>query len=306
MSPAELDATALVAVDWGTSALRAARISRAGQVLEERESPQGILTVQPGHFATIFEANYADWTRANDIICLISGMAGSQQGWVEAPYCPCPAGFGDVAAHLQWINPLESPKPIAIVPGLSCEHAYAPDVMRGEEVQIFGAMRLTGLQQGIFVLPGTHSKWAQVVDGQVVQFKTYMTGEVFGLLAQQSILSKTVRMAAALDEDAFRRGVDVSGLGEGLLHSAFSARTLGLFKRMEPNALASYLSGLVIGEELEAQRLRPGQEIVLVGASALTRRYALALAHCGVQSRSLGAECTWAGLWALHQTLKPG
>ncbi|MFM6990258.1 MAG: 2-dehydro-3-deoxygalactonokinase [Rhodoferax sp.] len=296
--------TALVAVDWGTSALRAARLSGTGEILEERASPQGILAVQPGQFATIFEANYADWIRANNPICLISGMAGSKQGWVEAPYCPCPAGFDDVAARLRWIDEGPRTHRIAIVPGLSCEHAHAPDVMRGEEVQILGAMQLTGQREGIFVLPGTHSKWVRVEQGRVRHFKTCMTGEVFGLLAQQSILAKTVNVAATLDEAAFQRGVGLAAQGQGLLHNAFSARTLSLFNRLDADALASYLSGLVIGEELQAQRLEPGQQVVVIGSDSLTHRYALALGWHGIGSRRLGSESTWAGLFALFKALK--
>ena len=153
-----MNTTALIAVDWGTSSLRAARLNAHGQVLEERAMARGILTIPPGEFATFFEANFSDWTGTSGTLCLISGMAGSKQGWVEAPYCPCPAGFDELAAQLKWIEPNK----IAIVPGLSCEHPHAPDVMRGEEVQIFGAMHLTGLREGLFVLPGTHSKWARV------------------------------------------------------------------------------------------------------------------------------------------------
>lgn len=304
MSWASTGSTAFIAVDWGTSSLRAARLSDSGKILEERASPQGILTVQPGQFATIFEANYSDWTRGNDQICLVSGMAGSKQGWLEAPYCPCPVGFNDLAAHLRWIDEGGSRHRIAIVPGLSCEHAHAPDVMRGEEVQIFGAIQLTRLQEGLFVLPGTHSKWARVDQGRVVHFSTHMTGEVFGLLAQQSILAKTVNPAASLDKAAFQRGVELAAKGQGLLHNAFSARTLSLFNRLDADSLASYLSGMVIGEELRAQNLKEGQDVVLIGADSLTRRYALALDWHGVRSRSFGSESTWAGLFALFQALK--
>ena len=181
------DQTALVAVDWGTSSLRAARLDLQGKVLEERFLPRGILTLLVNDFAPFFKANFADWTRASGTLSLISGMAGSKQGWKEAPYCPCPAGFDEVAAALTWIEPQR----IAIVPGLSCEHAHAPDVMRGEEVQIFGAMQLTGLRDGLFVLPGTHSKWAQVQNGRVITFRTYMTGEFYALLIPSSFLIET-------------------------------------------------------------------------------------------------------------------
>jgi 2-dehydro-3-deoxygalactonokinase len=229
--------TAFVAVDWGTSALRAARLGAQGQVLEERALPRGILTIPPDEFAAFFEASFTDWTGTGSTLVLISGMAGSKQGWKEAPYCPCPAGFDEVAAALTWIEPQR----IAIVPGLHCEHPHAPDVMRGEEVQIFGAMQITGLRDGVFVLPGTHSKWAQVRDGRVATFKTYMTGEFYALLSQHSILAKTLMANAPLDADAFAHGVTVARTGSGLLHNAFTARTLSLFSRMDVQALPSYL-----------------------------------------------------------------
>ena len=298
------DQTALVALDWGTTSLRAARLNAQGQVLEERVMPRGILTISANGFDLFFEANFADWMSGKGIFCLISGMAGSKQGWREAPYCPCPAGFDEVAAALTWIEPQR----IAIVPGLSCEHAHAPDVMRGEEVQIFGAMQLTGLRDGLFVLPGTHSKWAQVQNGRVTTFKTYMTGEFYALLSQHSILVKTLPADAdaPFDADAFAQGVTVAQAGSGLLHTAFSGRTLSLFSRQCATALPSYLSGLVIGEELRLQmpgastvESAAGSDVVLIGSSALTVRYSQALALHGVRSRSLGSEATWAGLHAL-------
>ena len=289
----------LIGIDWGTSSLRGARLDHRGRVLEERSSAQGILNVPRGQFATVLEALCADWPRPEGSVTLISGMAGSKQGWVEAPYCPCPAGFDEIAGKLKWVEPHR----IAIVPGLCCEHAHAPDVMRGEETQIFGALQLTGLRDGLFVLPGTHSKWAQVKDGRVVSFKTFMTGEVFALLSQHAILAKTIDTTAALDSNAFLQGVAQAAAGGGILHNAFSARTLGLFERRNAAELASLLSGLVIGEELRCHPLPKGSEVVLIGANALTQRYALAFDHLGIRSRSLGSEPTWAGLFALSQTI---
>jgi 2-dehydro-3-deoxygalactonokinase len=286
----------LIAVDWGTSSLRGARVDEAGKVLEEKSAPLGILNVPDGDFAGVFAAQFSDWMRAAGTRCLISGMAGSRQGWAEAPYVACPAGPGELAQHLHWIERDR----IAIVPGLSDMQGDVPDVMRGEEVQIFGAMRLAGLTDGLFVLPGTHSKWANVRGGRVTGFRTFMTGEVYGLFAQHSILARTLDADAALDEAAFRRGVARAGNGEGLLHNAFGVRALGLFGRLSPAESASYLSGLLIGEELGRQELPPGGEVIVIGASALVARYALALGERGAKVRTFGAEATWAGLRALQ------
>ena len=126
-----------VAVDWGTSSLRGALIDDAGRVLEERQASRGILSVPPGGFRAVFGALFGDWMAVPGRRCLVSGMAGSQQGWIEAPYCPCPADAAALAARVIAIGP----GCIALVPGLSDAHDGVPDVMRGEEVQILGAMR---------------------------------------------------------------------------------------------------------------------------------------------------------------------
>jgi 2-dehydro-3-deoxygalactonokinase len=290
----------LVAVDWGTSSMRAARIDAAGRVLQERSAPRGILTVPPGGFRAVLLDTCGDWLREAGTLCLVSGMAGSRQGWHEAPYCACPAGFAEVANALAWIEPGR----IAVVPGLSCEAGGVPDVLRGEEVQVLGAMDLLRQGDGMFVLPGTHSKWVRVEAGKVQSFATYMSGELFGLLRQHSILARTLPAEdPALDEDAFLQGVRYAQEAGSLLRSAFSARTLSLFDRMAETALPSYLSGLVIGEELRARGTLEA-EVVLIGGEALTARYALALRALGTDARRLGSNATWRGLSALARTLE--
>ncbi|MGJ7581301.1 2-dehydro-3-deoxygalactonokinase [Variovorax sp. RHLX14] len=287
--------TPLVAVDWGTSSLRGALLDSDGRVIEERSASRGILTVAAGGFPAVFDELFGAWMQPAGVRCLISGMAGSKQGWTEAPYCACPAGLEHIAKKIVPVAPR-----ISMVPGLSADDDGVPDVMRGEEVQIFGAVALTGIRDGLFVLPGTHNKWVRVVDGRVVGFRTFMTGEFYALLGTQSILARTIDTAAPLDEAAFLQGIARSRNGHGLLHNAFGARTLSLFDRMKAGPLASYLSGLLIGEELKAQVLDPDRSVVLIGAAQLTQRYALALQAEGIESRTLGAEATWAGLHALH------
>ncbi|MBU1361885.1 MAG: 2-dehydro-3-deoxygalactonokinase [Gammaproteobacteria bacterium] len=289
----------LVAIDWGTSSLRGALLDARGKPLEERSHPRGILSVPAGQFPDVLQELFGDWLLQPDTRCLISGMAGSKQGWVEAPYCPCPAGADEVGRAIAHIEPGR----IAIVPGLCDMQREVPDVMRGEEVQIFGAMALTGSRDGLFVLPGTHSKWATVRQGRVTGFRTFMTGEFYALLAQHSILGRTLDAAAPLDEATFLQGVTQSDNGQSLLHNAFGARTLGLFDRLQAGELASYLSGLLIGEELRTQSTHAGQDIVLIGAPALGERYALALRSTGATVRTLGSEATWAGLHALSRSI---
>ena len=292
----------LIAIDWGTSSLRGARLSTSGQVLESREFPRGILTVPPGQFEALFNEHFGDWMQAEGALCLIAGMAGSRQGWQEAPYCPCPAGFAELSQHLLWLQPNR----IALVPGLSVtstDSLHTPDVMRGEEVQIFGALQLTGRDNATLVLPGTHSKWVQVHSGRVTQFQTFMTGEVFALMSQHSILGKTLDLNGVFDEATFLQGVDQSQQAGSVLHHLFGVRTLGLFDRLSAAQLPSYLSGLLIGEELRQKAASTHTEpVIVIGSEALTLRYTLALQHLRIPCQSHGAEATWGGLFALAST----
>ncbi len=292
----------LLAVDWGTSSLRGALLDGQGRVLKERSFARGILTVAPGDFATVFEACFAHWMGSAGTFCLISGMAGSKQGWLEAPYCACPAGFDEVASHLAWVKAGR----IAIVPGLSCEREGIPDVMRGEETQVLGALQLLGLQDGLLVLPGTHSKWVTVRGGKIARFSTFMTGEFYALLRQHSLLARSMPEAdGEVDWAAFDEGVALSLRGAGLLQTAFSVRTLSLFGRITAARLPSYLSGLVIGEEIRTQDFPAGAQVALIGAEALTERYGRALGQRGTSVQRVGAEASWRGLWALAQTIHP-
>lgn len=306
-----MSARSLLAVDWGSSSLRGAWLGERGQVVEERSFARGILTVAPGEFAPVFESCFGDWMQRPNALCLMSGMVGSQQGWLQAAYCACPAGFDDIASSLAWVERGR----IAIVPGLQCEHAgipgvkgleRIPDVMRGEETQVFGALALLGLKDGLLVLPGTHSKWVRVRAGAIESFSTYMTGEFYALLRQHSILSRSLPAAdGEFDAGAFSQGVTLALGSSSLLSTAFSTRTLSLFERLPSSALPSYLSGLVIGEELRAQALPAASSVVVIGAEALTQRYQCALALLGVTTQCVGSQAAWAGLWAIAQTVFP-
>lgn len=296
----------VVAIDWGTSALRAALLADDGRVLEERQSQRGILHVPAGAFSEVLEITCGDWLGGRSDLCLIGGMAGSRQGWREAPYCPCPATFADLVGQLVWIDADFTRARIAIVPGMSCERDGIPDVMRGEEVQVFGALSLLGgAAQGRLVLPGTHSKWVRVEAGRLLTFSTFMTGEFYSLLRTYSILSRTMPPEdGPLDPEAFTRGVAQAGASGSILRSAFSNRTLALFHRMPPDSLSSYLSGLLIGEELRSQQLDAADgTITVIGSQALTLRYELAMLSLGMTARRVGSEATWRGLWMVAQQL---
>ena len=289
----------LLAVDWGTSSLRGALIEPGGRLLEERHFARGILSVEAGGFPGVFESSFGDWMTPGTL-CLIAGMAGSRQGWREAPYCVCPAGFADIAGQLEWIEPGR----IGIVPGVSFEKNGVPDVMRGEETQVFGALLLLDLTNTRLVLPGTHSKWVNVATRRITDFSTWMTGEFYAVLRQHSILARTLPASdSEHDDSAFELGVAYALHSQSLLNTAFSVRTLSLFERMPGDALPSYLSGLVIGEELKAQALQRGDAVVVIGTEPLTARYEQALAQMGVSVRRVGSGATWRGLRAIADSL---
>jgi 2-dehydro-3-deoxygalactonokinase len=239
---------------------------------------------------------------------LLSGMIGSKNGLLEVPYCPCPATASDIAAALGWVDTGDADLNIAIVPGV--RHGF-DDVMRGEETQVLGAATVLGVQDAVMVLPGTHSKWVKLEAGAITKFNTFMTGEFYALLAQHSILAKSLPEVtgtpAALDTTAFLQGIDRAQTssqssigGQSLLGTAFSTRVKSLFNELQPAQAASYLSGLVIGDELAAMRLQAGSQVIVIGSPALCERYNLAFAHLGVQTRAIGNQAAWAGLHSIY------
>ena len=238
----------LIGVDWGTSSCRAYLMGRTGQILETVSTDKGILQVESGAFADTLETIIGPWRRPG-LPVVLSGMIGSRQGWIEAPYISIPASFDEIAAAL-----VQHPEDadIYVVPGLAQDlPGQTPDVMRGEETQIVGAVGDASERQ-LLVMPGTHSKWVLIDDRKVVWFATFMTGELFALLKDHSILGRLMTASDdGRDQSAFEQGLDAATtLPGGLLQHLFSARTLGLFDRLPENAIASYLSGLLIGHEL--------------------------------------------------------
>ena len=316
--PVPAAAPVLLAIDWGSTALRGALLAADGTLLARHSAARGLLSIPPGGWAPAFDAEFGAWRAAHPgLPCLMAGMVGSRQGWVEAPYCACPASLADLAARLCWLptDATSGGGRLAIVPGLSIQADGLPDVMRGEEIQVFGALRLlaagditlAGLtpQDATLLLPGTHSKWVAVQGGRITGFATHMTGECYALLRQQSILARTLPAEdSAWRPDAFDRGVARAQAPGGLLHHVFAVRTLALFDHEDGPALACYLSGLLIGDELRAQALPAGQPVLVVGSAALTLRYQRALAQRGHPVCSVGAEAGWAGLLALQGTLR--
>ena len=253
----------------------------------------GILRVKDGAFRGALMDMIGRWLpRMCQVV--LSGMIGSRQGWVEAPYARCPAGTADLVEALVRVD--DDTLRIFLVPGLSTENDAMPDVMRGEETQILGALALSGRDEGLFLLPGTHSKWAQVSDGRIVSFRTFMTGEVFGALKEHTILGRL--MTAGSDPKGFARGVREGaavGSAGALLNRMFATRTYGLMDKVPGAALSDYLSGLLIGAEVaEATRQTTGA-VTIIASAALAQRYTDALALLGHGSTLAPEDCAAAG-----------
>ena len=298
----------LIAVDWGTTSLRAALMAPDGRVLDRRGGADGIMAMAGRGYPEVLADLVGAWRAAHPgAPILLSGMVGSRQGWREAPYVPCPAGAADLAAGLTAVEagPLGT---ALIVPGLSHEPAGgAPDVIRGEEVQVFGALRRAGIDSGLFVLPGTHSKWAAVEGGRIVRFHTFMTGEIYGCLRRHSILGRLMpddESETEPDLAAFDRGAAVALEGGAPLNALFSARTLGLFGALPPEALPAYLSGLLIGEEVREALALAGDrptEVHLIARPDLAALYARVLGRLGVASGRV-EDAAFLGLHDLART----
>jgi 2-dehydro-3-deoxygalactonokinase len=293
----------LIALDWGTSNLRASLFGADGALLESRSAAAGVMAVKERRFADALLALCGDWLQAHPrCACIASGMIGSRQGWVEAPYVECPAGLADAATRLVRV-PFGDGRVMHIVPGLRCIGADGQaDVMRGEETQLWGA----GLAaDSCCVLPGTHSKWAWL-DGEnrVLRFQTHMTGEVYAVLTQHSILGRLMTFGAAFAAAAFADGVRL-GLARHahLLHTLFAARTAGLMGERAGHELPDFLSGLLIGAEIASARSDGGGTVplTLLGDGALCERYQRALTLAGVEVLQAPAEATTRGQWRVAQ-----
>lgn len=305
----ELNTTALIGVDWGTSSLRAYRMSADGTVLETKASDDGILSVPGGRFEAALLNVAGDWLSATTCPVVLSGMITSRQGWVEVPYAACPAGKTGLAAALHR-HRLADGREVDFISGLSVIGADGvPDVMRGEETQIVGAMA-EDCDDGLLVLPGTHSKWALTSNSEIVRFATFMTGELFAVLSQHSILGRMME-GDAHDEAAFIQGVAYGRRSDdpagGLLKRLFGTRAQGLFGAVSAKGAASYLSGLLIGCEIREalQSLDDtsvGAPVTVLGTSNLTALYMLALGQLGVDATQGPAGAAAKGQHAIAET----
>ncbi|GAB2505060.1 2-dehydro-3-deoxygalactonokinase [Promicromonospora xylanilytica] len=306
--PSERDA-ALLALDWGTTTFRAWLLDGTGAVLDQVRTNDGALTisersdsarVRAAAFEETFTRLCRPWLAEHPgVPALCAGMAGSNHGWAEAGYLDVPADLGGLAERLTVVPAGDAV--VHLVPGLRAT-GTDPDVMRGEEVQLAGALAVAADRPGTVVLPGTHSKWVRLDGSRVTGFTTAMTGELYGLLMRDSILARLATGEPGTEVSAaFERGLDTeAGRGDerGLPALLFTARPLVLAGRLEPTEVADYVSGLLIGAEVRhALRATPATVVALCGPPATEQRYRFALERAGASVHVVGEDAATHGLW---------
>ncbi len=290
-----------IAVDWGTSQLRAWAINSGGAVLDKAQSADGMGGLAQAEFEPALLRLVEPWLGDGATPVIACGMVGAKQGWVEAPYRAVPCKPGEAAP----ITPATRDKRLQlyILPGVS--QGSPADVMRGEETQTAGVIHENPTFDGVVCLPGTHTKWIHISAEEIVSFRTAMTGELFALLSQHSVLRHSVG-GEDFDRDAFDSAVaETLSRPERLAQSLFTIRAEGLLHGQSNAAAKGRLSGLLIGAELAAAKpYWLGQQVLIGGAPALVALYARALESQGVQCLTRDAESlTLAGLRLAHAKL---
>lgn len=293
-----------VAVDWGTSNLRAWGIDSEGEIAFSRSSPDGMGRLSREQYPDILSSLLAD--DANDVSeVLICGMAGARQGWMEAPYLDAPAELGALA-HGAVAPDMPGPLDPRILPGVCMRDVGAEDVMRGEETQLLGLSSLIAGFSGLVIMPGTHSKWALLEGTRLTRFSSAMTGEIFEVLRSHSVLRHS--LGGELEGEERDIGF-AAGLDQGLSHperltaTLFKVRAASLLSGRSPAWCAGFLSGLLIGAEVGGQKdWIGGGEIPLIGSVNLCGLYQQAFERLGVATRIVDAtDATLAGLKAARQ-----
>ena len=277
--------TAIIGVDWGSTSVRVMRIGGKGRILDLRRANDGVFTGS-GEFEDRLRGHLGAWlTDARPVPIMLCGMIGSDRGWCSVAYAPAPAGLDDLARLL-------TPPPFdgiaRIVPGVSISNAREAEVMRGEETLVMGLLAKTGLTDAILCLPGTHSKWVSVRDGRIAHFRTYMTGELRALLLENGALATGAVQAAS--RDAFLQGMKTSGTA--VTRSLFQARGRRLLGHLPAEHTASFVSGVLIGEEVsaEAREAQGGVPIFIVAREATAGDYSFALTRAGLAHKIVDPE----------------
>jgi 2-dehydro-3-deoxygalactonokinase len=282
------------AVDWGTTRFRAWLLDAAGAVVAERRSDEGMISLAREKFEGVLEGHLAAIGADLALPVVICGMAGSRQGWIEAPYADTPAPLAEVFGKAVIVPGTR--RDVRIVPGIAQRDPARPDVMRGEETQLAGTASLAEADDLLVCMPGTHCKWVELKGGTVTGFTTWMTGELFSVLSQHSILrhavgSEPARVSA--DDPLFGAWLD-----DALAHPddaasrLFRIRASTLLTGMQPGQAAAALSGLLIGSEVGSAKGRFGArtEMILVGSGPLGALYGEALRRAGFAATTVDAE----------------
>lgn len=295
----------LICGNWGTSNLRAFGVSAEGEILTDIEMGAGIAsTSQVEQEAVWFETVAPLQEQAPEAPHLICGMAGSNLGWLETGYVDAPATLEEISDSVKWETRRDTK--IGIVPGLSGKSwAGTPERMRGEETEILGAISRFQISDATLCLPGTHTKWARLKDGKIDQFNTAMTGELFAVLSQGSILSPRAPQVHSVTAFETGASLGLSGQGGDLSHKLFGARSLELSGDLKAEHTAAFLSGLLIGVDVRGALNalhHQNAPIGIIGENTLSRRFSHVLALADTSSRFYSSErCVGAGLAALSR-----
>lgn len=291
-----------IAINWGSSNFRSFLMDDNGVVRDAFAEPAGIGSLDKAGMQAQIARLAARWPDAGMIYAC--GMVGSNVGWEDAGYADCPIGLEELALRLHATTIADCA--MYIVPGLACRRAvdHAPDIMRGEETELFGLLRAGRLPQaGIVALPGTHGKWVRIEGGKVQEFMTAMSGEIFDRLTAAGMLASVVAAPAAIGA-AFNAGVDAGSRRQpGLGTALFGVRARVIRGDLARDDAASYLRGLLIGSEIaDARSMYPLEgSVILVGSAPVCALYAAALAHVGIGSQAVdAADATAQGFAGIH------
>ncbi len=309
------NAISCIAIDWGTSNRRAWALGMKGEVLVARADDQGLLAIHNRNFAESLQSFAGDWLTSG-VPVIMSGMVGSRTGWREAPYLETPVDLTQISHRLTEIADFAGGI-VRIVPGIARNQPHGGDVMRGEESQILGALLTRGKRDGVFLLPGTHAKWAILKNGILTDFRTYMTGELFAQLRHSGSLSQVMPgpavpepavpgpavpgpavpeaavpepgVAESFDGAAFDRGFAAASApgAPAITHLLFTVRSLSLLAHLNPTQAPSYLSGLLIGAEIKdalawLETQAAGLHVTAIGSAKLLKTYDRAARQVGL------------------------
>ncbi|SDR48045.1 2-dehydro-3-deoxygalactonokinase [Pseudovibrio sp. Tun.PSC04-5.I4] len=303
-----------IVIDWGTTNFRAYLIDNKGVTVDEVEAGSGIQHLSEGEYEPELLRLVGKWLKEHGALKIYAlGMITSRNGWVEVPYVACPASLKDLSkGTIRKI--LSDGSEIIFLPGITNTGSFPyPDVMRGEETQIIGqVIQMKPDDESTIVLPGTHSKWAKVENGTIVQFQTFVTGELFALLTTHSFIAKVAKPSTQINVDAFELGARTATANKpqsnALPTLLFSARTGMLANQLSPADLQDYLSGALIGHEfqmaLASGWVQPGGQVTILGNDGLNDRYARVAKLIGLKIAEMADDTALAGATAIAQELE--